>query len=178
MADTTFGGATMQTEMRPTIKDWSKVLQLIDTTPLLNDIDHVIKQEIQMKDDPTKWYTPQGIKPLMNEEGRIRVLGIVKSSINKTIGQSNFDDKRYKAIVADIWRAINDDLFKSDFDYSLSDQDKQYIIDLTVITVKNFLTQAINDKSRKYIFGEEKSHRWEQFIVPRKNEKEKGSIVE
>jgi len=171
-----YGGSTIQTTVNPTLKDFNKVLQLVDTQKYLETLKHILKQEIQNKDNPKIWYTPAGMKPLMNDYGIMKMGGWLQSLMDKTISQGNLSEtKTYNRVMRDILNAINDDLFDNDDEYSLSDEDKNYVYHMMKAAIEIYLTRLISDRERKYIYSDDgsKMHKTESYYRPkRRNDRE------
>jgi len=178
LAEASYGGSTVQQQVIPTLRDWSKVLQLSETKEYLNDIERSLRRQ-EYNDELRKYVTRHGIVPLMNEEGIQKTMSYLRSIIHRTIGQGNFDDKKepYRSIIADIWEVLNDDLFVNEGLYQLNQNDYNFVMGIFIVPTKIYLTRLLGDRERKYIYGDEKSTSWASYFKPRQKGDGKNSVV-
>lgn len=173
-----FGGAQVAQQSMPSLRDWSKVLQLSETKDYLDNLEHLFKREIRTKEG--MWVRPPGIPPLMNDLGIYNVMTLIKAVIHRVIGQGNFDKEMelYNKVLAQIWTASNDDLFVNYEIYDVAEKDISYIKNLVIISTRVYLTRLLSDKERNYIYGEEKSTSWAKYFGPgnKKGERDNTGI--
>lgn len=175
--ESVFGGTTVQTQTMPSLKDWSKVLQLIDTKNYLDMVEHMLKREIPDKKNPKEWLRPPGIKPMMNQLGIMNMQGILRSIMDKTISQGNLSEsKTYNRILKDILSELNDNLFYNDQEYELRQEDRKYVYGIMKAGIKIYLTRLIQDRERKYIHGKDDTHKFESIHLPKRTKGDAGSV--
>ena len=176
MVEVNFPGTVSQQNI-PTLRDWSKVLQLSETKDYLDNLEKGLRQQYY-DDTKREWCSKPGIPPLMNEIGIHKVMTSVKNVIHRVMGQGNFDQKKemYYRVFCEIWEGVNDDIFANEDVYEITQNDIAYIKRLIIIPTEIYLTRLLSDKERSYIYGEEKSTSWQKYFMP-KAKGEKSSEV-
>ena len=172
-----WGGTSVAETNVPQLKDYSQVLNLVDTKDFLMRFEHKLRMERQDPLNPEKWDKVPGQSQIMNEKGIFIMLSMIGDVINKVVGQGNLDDdmlgqkqrnRMYNKVVGDIREWLNDELFLNHEDYELDPRHFNYVRNLIKIPVSIFLTRLIGDKERKHIHGNSmgKSTRFEKYFMP------------
>lgn len=146
-------GSVVQQQQQPRLIDYSHILQLTDTTQLLEITEHALKNEfLNGKGD---WEKIPGTKQIMSDQGIYRFIAKMHTILNRHVSMSNFPDqmKVYNKIMSSIVRTINNDIFINRSYYDLKITDVQWAKQLIIEPIQIYLTKALSDRERKHIFG-------------------------
>ena len=113
-----------------------------------------------MKDEMQNYIevdVPIGL-PIANEEGILKLCNIVRMNINQHTVQASIDKDHYWSLIERTRKEITNMIVLKCYDWDISDNDLNYIIDNIMRLIELFFTRPIDDKEREAYSQVQKMH--------------------
>lgn len=151
----------------------SFMLKRIDTQPLVMDIKNFLsaKETLIKQTKEGQFYEEDRIigVPYASPEGIMKICNIVRMIINEHTAQGNLSDDHYWNLIERARKEIAQTVVIKCYDWQISDDDLNTVIDEIMRLIEVFLTRPVNNKEREAYERSVKSH--ESHVVRDKTKK-------
>lgn len=147
----------MEEHVQSTFKDYQQLSALqirLDTTKILEDIELYLRGErlVLVRDDKTNKIKANKVKigkQKANDLGVQSIMSMVIAIINPQTVQGNIDDQKYEQYIYETHVNLATNIVVNCYNWEISDEDIDPIIDFIMSIVQLFVSRAIDNKERE-----------------------------